>query len=153
MKKESNEPKMPFELFGIECGTGWNRLVYPILGEIDLYNKTHSDKAVITQIKEKYGTLNIYGMFPAYIQEMVDKAEKASQSTCETCGSTKNIGHTIGWVKTICHTCAVESGRDTRWKKRKSALYRKYINFKYSFSYRRRRAIENFFSKLKTFFD
>ena len=66
---------------------------------------------------------------------------------------TKNIGHTIGWVKTICHTCAVGSGRDTRWKKRKSALHRKYINFKYSFSYRRRKAIENFFSKLKTFFD
>ena len=153
MKKENNEPKMPFELFGIECGSGWNRLVYPILGEVELYNKTHENKATITQIKEKYGTLNVYGFFPDHIQKMVDKAENASEYICETCGATKNIGATVGWVKTICHDCAVKSGKESIWKKRKSRLYRRYINFKYSFSYRKRRDIKNFFSKLKTFFD
>ena len=97
--------------------------------------------------------MNVYGFFPDHIQKMVDKAESASEYTCETCGATKNIGNTVGWVKTICHDCAVKSGKESIWKKRKSRLHRRYINFKYNFSYRQRRSIENFFSKLKTFFD
>ena len=84
---------------------------------------------------------------------MVDKAESASEYTCEKCGATRNIGNTVGWVKTICHDCAVKSGKESIWKKRKSRLHGMYINFKYNFSYRQRRTIENFFSKLKTFFD
>ena len=34
MKKENNEPKMPFELFGIECGSGWNYIYRVNLGNV-----------------------------------------------------------------------------------------------------------------------
>ena len=52
--KDNNEPKEPYELFGIECGEGWKKLYQPIIDYIDEYNKDKEgvDKIEIYQIKE-----------------------------------------------------------------------------------------------------
>ena len=153
-KEETNEPKMPFELFGIECGPGWNRLVYPILAEVDLYNRTHTEgKATITQIKEKYGTLNINGFFPDKIQKMVDKAENKSEKTCEECGSTKHIGHTVGYITTICKECAIKKEKISIWKKNKLEIRLFFINLKYKIAYQKRIRLEDIIDKIKSIFD
>jgi hypothetical protein len=40
------------------------------------------------------------------IDGMVWLAESMSYHTCEECGTMKNIGHTSGWVRTLCSDCA-----------------------------------------------
>jgi hypothetical protein len=60
----------------------------------------------VTQIKEKFGGLCFYYHGgDDTISGMVHLAESLSYKTCETCGSTKNIGHTKGWIKTLCEEC------------------------------------------------
>lgn len=104
--------KTPYELFYIECGRGWEKLYQPIIDKIEELNKTRTedDKIVITQIKEKWGTLRFYvNNAPQEIYDMISKAEERSQVVCEDCGyenpekvRTAFIG---GWARTICDRC------------------------------------------------
>ena len=61
----------------------------------------------IVQVKEKFGGLRFYiNGGDDYIDGMIDLAETMSYKTCETCGSTKNVGRTTkGWISTICKDC------------------------------------------------
>lgn len=105
------KPQEPYELFGIECGKGWNKLIIPILDYIDLYNSGHDDKIEILQIKEKFGGLRIYTSFSTpELDQLIDDAEEQSFKTCEYCGSTKNVSQTTGWIKTLCRKCMREKG-------------------------------------------
>ena len=105
------KPQEPYELFGIECGKGWNKLIIPILDYIDLYNSGHDDKIEIFQIKEKFGGLRIYTSFSTpELDKLIDDAEEQSFKTCEYCGSTENVSQTTGWIKTLCRKCMREKG-------------------------------------------
>lgn len=105
------KPQEPYELFGIECGKGWNKLIVPILDYIDLYNSGHDDKIEILQIKEKFGGLRIYTSFSTpELDQLIDDAEEQSFKTCEYCGSTENVSQTTGWIKTLCRKCMREKG-------------------------------------------
>lgn len=105
------KPQEPYELFGIECGKGWNKLIIPILDYIDLYNSGHDDKIEILQIKEKFGGLRIYTSFSTpELDQLIDDAEEQSFKTCEYCGSTENVSQTTGWIKTLCRKCMREKG-------------------------------------------
>ena len=99
----------PYELFGIECGEGWMKLIQPILDYIKEYNlntENDRDKIEILQIKEKLGILVIYvENATTELHDMINKASEESSNVCEECGSTTNIGKTAGWVETICHNC------------------------------------------------
>jgi hypothetical protein len=64
----------------------------------------------IDQIKEKFGGLRFYySGGDKTIYGMVSLAESLSYRICETCGSTKEIGQTMGWITTLCKECAKES--------------------------------------------
>lgn len=105
------KPQEPYELFGIECGKGWNKLIIPILDYIDLYNSGHDYKIEILQIKEKFGGLRIYTSFSTpELDQLIDDAEEQSFKTCEYCGSTENVSQTTGWIKTLCRKCMREKG-------------------------------------------
>lgn len=105
------KPQEPYELFGIECGKGWNKLIIPILDYIDLYNSGHDDKIEILQIKEKFGGLRIYTSFSTpELDQLIDDAEEQSFKTCEYCGSTENVSQTTGWIKTLCSKCMRKKG-------------------------------------------
>ena len=105
------KPQEPYELFGIECGKGWNKLIIPILDYIDLYNSGHDDKIEILQIKEKFGGLRIYTSFSTpELDQLIDDAEEQSFKTCEYCGSTENVTQTTGWIKTLCSKCMEGKG-------------------------------------------
>lgn len=41
----------------------------------------------VRQVKEKFGTLSVYGAFPESKQSAVNMAERLSSRTCEKCGS------------------------------------------------------------------
>ena len=70
--------KEPFELFGIECDRGWERLYKPVIDGINEYNKAHPEEEGIEiyQIKEKWGNLCIYvSSAPKEIWDLIEKAE------------------------------------------------------------------------------
>ena len=103
--------------WGIECHNGWykllNNLCANIQGYIDLNN---IQQVEIVQIKEKFGMLRFYTNFSDnVIDNFIEEAEQESNNTCEICGSTVNIGNTIGWVTTCCENCSKTLNRG--WKK------------------------------------
>lgn len=60
----------------------------------------------IDQIKEKFGGLRFYySGGDKVIHGMVSLAESLSYKICESCGSTKNIGRTKGWITIMCQEC------------------------------------------------
>ena len=107
---ENDIPKEPYELFGVECCDGWNKLIKQIIEYVENYNKdkNDSDKIVICQIKEKFGELCIYvDNSTKELDDMIRYEEDESLNTCELCGSTSNVGHTTkGWITTMCKDCA-----------------------------------------------
>jgi hypothetical protein len=68
--------------------------------------KFRESEVEVIQVKEKLGSLRfyIYGGDDT-IYGMIYFAEHLSWGICEECGSTNNITHTSGWIKTICEEC------------------------------------------------
>jgi hypothetical protein len=61
---------------------------------------------IITDIKDKFAGLRIYGNFGPKIEEIVKKAEDQCFATCERCGSQQKV-RTVGknWVYNLCKSC------------------------------------------------
>ena len=105
LEKRKNEPKVepkwPYELFGIECGKGWEKLYKPILD----YAAEHNIE--VHQVKEKFGQLRIYlSSYDNTVRKMIDDAEEKSYNTCEVCG--KYIDKPIvenHWIYPQCEEC------------------------------------------------
>lgn len=112
------KPKTPYELFGIECDKGWTELIKPLFEYVENYNKTHEDNQIeITQVKEKFGGLRFYvDNAPDELHKMIDKAEAESYTICEVCGTKENVGHTQGWIKTICRDCLEKQLKNSSFK-------------------------------------
>ena len=59
-----------------------------------------------TQMKEKFGGLRFYvDGGDDHTDGMIYMAECLCDKTCQECGSEKNIGHTKGWIATLCQEC------------------------------------------------
>lgn len=68
---------------------------------ISIHNKVY-----FTQIKQKFGTLRIYGTFSPEIEVIVRRTESLCNNICEECGKSGTENTTIkGWVKNICLEC------------------------------------------------
>ena len=100
----------PFELFGVECHKGWFDLLKPVFEYVRTYNQDKKEEEQIRflQVKEKWGSLDIYTNFSTpELTELIKKAEEKADNTCEECGSTTKIGTRLnGWVTTMCLECA-----------------------------------------------
>jgi len=93
--------------WGIETDDGWywliDQLCSNIQGYIDANNKT---QVIASQVKEKFGSLRFYyNSGDEMIEGMVWFAESLSYHICETCGSTKNVTQTKGWITSLCEDC------------------------------------------------
>lgn len=103
------EPKHPYELFGIECDKGWEKLYQPIIDYIEDYNKDKEgdDRIEILQIKEKFAGLRVYlSKYTDELRSMIEDAEADSYHTCEVCG--KHINKPITehhWIYPMCRKC------------------------------------------------
>jgi len=91
--------------WGLECGDGWYRILERLCEDIMAEGPPDNFKA--TQVKEKFGTLRFYCYGATKeIYEAIDRAEEASESTCENCGSTgAELRTDRGWLKTLCDGC------------------------------------------------
>lgn len=98
------------------CGDGWYWLLDQLMGEIYGYCNSNDKKVPeVTQIKEKYGRLCIYIQGgDEMIDGMIWLAESMSYTICEECGSIESIGHTTGWIKTLCYHCSEK--QDIDWE-------------------------------------
>ena len=81
---------------------GWEQLIRDMLQEI----ASNSDKRSapeFTQIKEKFGTLRVYGYnINDDEQEIIDKYERLSAKTCEVCGAEGEMRDKNGWLMVRC---------------------------------------------------
>jgi hypothetical protein len=94
----------PFSLFGIECGKGWDDLVYNLCKDL----KYLGFDGIVTQIKEKYGQLCFYVSSATDRQwNIIEKAEKKSLKICEICGKRGKL-YDKGWVVVRCKKCIKE---------------------------------------------
>lgn len=112
----------PYELFGVECGKGWYKLLQPIFDYVENYNKDKDENHQIkfTQIKEKWGTLRVYVNFGTdELFKLIDEAEDKSENTCEICGTQKNVGMKInGWYTTMCLDCIIKEAKQKQTQQR-----------------------------------
>jgi hypothetical protein len=119
-QKEIVEPMQ----FGIECNDGWYWIIDNLMECIYKYCKDNKIPFInIIQIKEKYGSLSFYYTNgDEMINGMVWLAEHMSYNTCEFCGSTENVGHTYGWVYTICEDCTNKNEKiqHLTWEKKQN---------------------------------
>lgn len=65
---------------------------------------------LITDIKDKYAGLRIYGYFNEEIDKIIDWAEDECSKTCEKCGSKDDVQNwsvikSRGWVYNYCIDC------------------------------------------------
>ena len=58
------------------------------------------------QVKEKFGGLRFYYTGGSErTSELIHFVESLSYRVCETCGSTKDVTQTTGWIYSICQEC------------------------------------------------
>ena len=95
--------------WGFETGDGWYWLIDKLC-EMLMWDpetgKHLEDPPVATQVKSKYGTLRFYvqsASDPQYA--FISMAEHMSGTICESCGTTKDVFQTDGWVRTTCNAC------------------------------------------------
>lgn len=100
--------KTPYQLWGIQCGKGWESLVQPLLA------MAAEQGAEVLQVKEKFGGLRIYvDGGNEKLQAAIEEAEKKSYRTCEECGQSGTTREG-GWLRTLCDTHA-EGRKEQRW--------------------------------------
>lgn len=102
--------------WGIECGDGWYNLLDDLCSNLQTYvDNSDFPQVEAVQVKEKFGILRFYlDDEDDVIEAFIDHAESISNKTCEICGTTDNVGHTIGWITTCCEACAKDMERN--WK-------------------------------------
>lgn len=88
---------------------GWEQLIRDMLTEIQALNPLVGLEEVpyghpeFTQIKEKYGTLRVYGFNISDEQQaVIDKYERLSRTTCEVCGAEGEMREKQGWLMVRC---------------------------------------------------
>jgi hypothetical protein len=61
---------------------------------------------IITDIKDKFATLRIYGHFGEEIEKIIEQAEDECYKTCERCGGKEKVRSVgKGWIYNLCKTC------------------------------------------------
>ncbi len=101
-------PSQSLMCFGLECGPGWRDLIEAVCLTLTNGRDVEYDGSRFTQVKEKYGRLEMYMLgaegFPLAVVEV---ASLLSEQTCEECGA-PGVLQTGSWVST---RCTAHSGR------------------------------------------
>ena len=114
----------PYDVTNHGTAKGWDKLVIPLIEEVNNYNsdKVDDDKITIDCIKEKFAGLRFYvSKHPHDLFEKIRNAEQQSYNTCEYCGYDKDmdkVGRAVlgpgTWFKTLCKKCAETAERECK---------------------------------------
>lgn len=112
----------PFDKDGVwihSIPEGWQEYVYKeVYQPIMMMLKERRAGFIITDMKEKWGSLRIYWTFNTFaynitdeeydeINKLIDNAEKATETICGICGSpATHISQ--GWIFPFCEKCAMK---------------------------------------------
>jgi len=109
--------------WGFSCGDGWYWLIDKLCSQLQ-WNTDHNNQngkypqIVATQVKEKFGGLRFYVEGASDVQHaIISWAESLSYDICESCGTTKDVSQTEGWVFTECPNCRLEREKNTSRKR------------------------------------
>jgi len=94
----------PEDFWGVECNNGWFNIINMLCRNIQshLNWKKEIPQVVVTQVKEKFGSLRFYyDGGDEYVSGLVDMAEAISEVTCEVCGE-PGEARQVGWHKVLC---------------------------------------------------
>jgi len=96
-----------FNMFGIECGEGWNQLIWELSEKIENHIKTQSkdfqNSICVHQIKEKFGELRFYlSCEDDVISNFISEYTNRSMETCEICGESGELREHYRWLQTLC---------------------------------------------------
>ena len=96
--------------WGVCCQDGWYWLIDMLCGCIQSYvDNNKKTQPEFGQVKQKYGSLRVYcDNSDTTIEGMIWFAEYMSYKICEKCGSTKDITHTKGYIRTLCKNCVTK---------------------------------------------
>ena len=87
-------------------------------------------KCFITDIKDKYGGLRVYGMFSDEVEDIVNSAIQKCDITCEKCGSSDKVESIdLGWIYTFCNSCKLDAHKQE--VEQFNHYYRKFIPDRY----------------------
>lgn len=110
---------------GFACGPGWWPMIETLCETIQSHidqNKGLCSQVVVSQIKEKFGTLRFYvDGGDDFVHGAIWLAESLSSHMCEECGAPgKRVGD--GWVRTLCDFHIAEREALRAEEMRKSGL-------------------------------
>ncbi len=108
-----------YEAFGCECDDGWYELIREFCVAVtEKYQQFGMPvDIVIHQLKEKYGTLQVYydynseqygvvvGNLRNEIQQLVEAYELKSEAVCERCGKDGILRDDLSWMQVLCDEC------------------------------------------------
>jgi len=99
-----SDPMKSCLFWGFQIPKGWNTLLENLFEEISKTNPP--DEFMILQIKSKFGGLRfyVYGSTNE-IDEIIQKYEEKSFSTCEICGKSPASPTETRWITTLCDDC------------------------------------------------
>jgi hypothetical protein len=101
------KPQTTYELWGRQCGSGWDALVQPLEDEVLQLGGR------VRQVKQKFGRLCFFYSLPRSISEpdrlalarTVRQAEEMSARICETCGGPGESVNNGGIYLIRCAAC------------------------------------------------
>ena len=99
----------------VECGDGWDGLIWNMCREIDdaYFEKGHKvDDIEIVQIKEKFGAMRCSYIYTDYthpdiVSDIIGKYVELSKSTCEICGAEGKLLRDEYWTTVRCEDCRI----------------------------------------------
>ena len=96
-----NLQNMPF---GLEVGDGWYGILDFMFRTLSWSFYFNEEPIVLYQIKEKFGSLVVYGNFPRplYRAEFFTLLSDWSKNTCDLCGQPGKLRSGMGWVAARC---------------------------------------------------
>jgi hypothetical protein len=82
---------------------GWMQLIWNMLQEIDVTTNVEDGHPEFVDIKEKYGTLRVYGgNITDEVQNIIDRYSDLSAKTCMTCGQPGKMRDKSEWYYVSC---------------------------------------------------
>lgn len=89
-----------------ECNDGWFKIIDDLSAALHFIILKTDCSCRASQVKEKYGTLRYYmDTETDEMSELIKKAEKLTQTTCEICGELGKLRGSV-WFSTYCDDCA-----------------------------------------------
>ncbi|HET7268065.1 MAG TPA: hypothetical protein VFJ15_08155 [Oleiagrimonas sp.] len=100
-----DSPADPPRYCSLYCGDGWYTLIDVLCEELQrLTDRQGAPQAVLTDVKEKYGSLSFHVRNTSNEQDaMIDLVETLSMRICEVCGAPGVMDERPGvWVTVRC---------------------------------------------------